>query len=163
MAFLSLLRDLRSRTILRNIIFILLVIVAVRYSGLAQGGGAGGGWQQNYMYLFYGYCQEADDINQCLSYDTDAEAYAAREGMCVDDQMNMGPSPWLWMHAYGSCLPTASVWNEAHVSGGFRDPGLDGYATNTLIFTGTEIGRWWGASHCDGYIQVWNQSNSGCP
>ena len=98
-----------------------------------------------------------------VSYESDAEAYAAKSGLCVDDEFTTGAAPFLYMYAYGTCLPSSSLWNEAHVSGDFRDPGLDGYSTNTVIMTGAVIGRWNGGSHCDGWVDVWVVSNSGCP
>src|SRR6266566_8038554 len=99
----------------------------------------GGGWAQ--IYLLYGQCIIATDPNQCLSYDADGFAYAEKEGLCVDDNYTTGLTPDLYMYAFGTCLPAHTLWNEAQVTGDFRDPGLDGYATNTVIFLGVVVDR----------------------
>jgi len=115
------------------------------------------------MYIWLAYCDYATDMNQCLSYDSDFLAYAQKSGMCCDDNLTFGASPFLFMYAFGTCLPSASLWNEAQVTGDFRDPGLDGYSTNTILYTGLVIGRWNGGEHCDGFHEVWNVSQAPCP
>lgn len=156
------LRELPTRPILRNII-LLVVILVLSYSGVAQFSGGGSGGQWSGYYLFFPYCVSATDMNQCLSYDVDGSAYAEKGGMCMNDNYMTGPTPSLYMYSFGSCLPSASVWNEAQVTGEFRDPGFDGYATNTILLTGQVVDRHNGAFHCDGWQSVWQVSSSPCP
>jgi hypothetical protein len=156
-------RNLQSNPTRKGILLmVMLVSPSIFALGQGYGGGGAGGYIPN-MYLLYGMCEQANDPYHCLSYESDAEAYAQKSGLCVDDNFNTGRAPFLYMYAYGSCLPTSSLWNEAHISGDFRDPGLDGYSTNTVILTGTVIGRWNGGDHCDGWFDVWMVSNSSCP
>jgi hypothetical protein len=102
-------------------------------------------------------------MDMCLSYDVDAYVYAEKDGLCMTDQFLTGLSPNLYMYAYGTCLPSSSLWNEAQVSGEFRDPGFDGYAFNMIVYTGQTVGRTNGGFHCDGWNDIWEVSNSPCP
>lgn len=154
----SVAQELLSRTILRNLLLLLtmcLLLFTFHKSSLSQ--------NPHDHYLFYKFCYAGQSIGgACLDYNTNSSATASAEGQCINDADFSGPSVGLYEVAFGAC-PGYTVWNEAEVKGEFRDPGLDGTWSNTLLVAGVTLSSGWGADHCDGWRDQWTGSQNPCP
>ena len=132
-----------------------LLLFTSHKSGLSQ--------TSYYYYLFYKFCYAGQSIGgSCLDYNTNSSASASADGQCISDADFSGPPVGLWEFAFGSC-PGYEVWNEAEVKGEYRDMGLDGAWSNTLLVVGTPLSNGWGADHCNGWHDQWTRSQTPCP